>query len=437
MVKKSVNVPKSSRSMFPKGDPSTCHIVSCVRSVLGGALTLVGTNRGVALGYYHPQDGDASQSGTLIFMQKLHHGPVYSFTSNTSNLIASTGHDGACCVITLASIFSKQPMIPPSRFTGHTLPVVAAVFFSDDRTLASLSINGLVLLHDVFHGARNGGALVGFLRVGFPARCLALSRDETCCYVAGRRLVQVDLFNGLRPSRATGFEFGDANGSPDNHRPWLSFYSWTNSKGVIVNTTAADEYFQNLDVCQEDGAVLGTIANRSIDVMKSRERSDESTGFVRWSIAPGRFAASIGIYSPIAKARTGLSHKEAPFCVGTHLDLDHELKGSLPSLWEVWSAKDLRTSQCNIPNQPWKSYPRFSNVRWSDLCLVASEATGSISSSPALFGVDHESCLTVERVKNKLLQQECNELFAELKSLTKREKDSDPERLIKKPRLNS
>ncbi|CCW71742.1 unnamed protein product [Phytomonas sp. Hart1] len=428
---------KSSASVFHKDDLGTRHVVSCVRSGLGGALTLVGTNRGSVLGYYHPENGDGSGYGTLIYMQRMHHGSVYSFALNSSNLVASTGHDGACCVFTLASIFSRPHMMPHRRFTGHTLPVIAAAFFSDDRTLASLSIDGLVLLHDVLHKSKNDSALVGSLRVGFPSRCLALSPDETCCFVAGRRLARVDLFHGLRPSQASEFETTDTQRSFDSQRPWLSFYSWKNSEDMVVNTTATDEYFQNLDVCREDGSVLGTIAHRSIADERSAEGGEKPVGHVHWTIAPGRCTASIGVYSPTTEIPGSMPHKEAGFHVGTHLDLHHNLNENLPLLWEGWSAKDLHSSQCNIASQPWKESPRFSGVRWDDLCQIVSGARSSIPPPFPVFEFDRESRLIVERVKNKQLKQECNELFAELKALAKRQKDSEPERLKKKRRLGS
>lgn len=252
--------------------------VTATLAVLGGSLLLAGTSSGNVIACAIT-DGLAGLAGTLVFAQRVHAGAVHDISLSSSQLVATAGHDAACVVFPLSEVFRGGPAAAGSgpsqvqllRLAGHQLPVLSVAFFSDGCTLASLGVDGRLIVFDVLSGSQ-----VCHVHCGFPARTLALSADESHCFVAGKMLARVDLLHALRAvveERRTGpYQLraspGAVNAAP---QPWLRLCGWDPLPGAprdtprpaVSHRTGRGVFIGQLHVASADGSLAALFSERA------------------------------------------------------------------------------------------------------------------------------------------------------------------------------
>ncbi|KEG13529.1 hypothetical protein DQ04_00951050 [Trypanosoma grayi] len=217
-----------------------------------GGMVVVGTDAGCVLGFAQPgvdvdstatcASGPAGAAGICVYAQTVHYGPVHCLCASTAHLVASAGHDAEPVVQPLANLLSNSTE-RVSRLRGHTLPVTAMTFFSTGTWLTTCGLGGRLIVFDAL--ARTPLCDVS---VGFSVRCLALSPDETACYVGGTQLARVDLYDNDRPVEPLVRR---------NPPAWLQLYSWAcndddnSNDGGFVAEAPADLFIARLAVTPE------------------------------------------------------------------------------------------------------------------------------------------------------------------------------------------
>ncbi|KAH9582322.1 hypothetical protein LSM04_002512 [Trypanosoma melophagium] len=218
--------------------------------VLDSAV-IVGTNEGTVLVFSQlnkdngiaaaRDDSDTKNDevllpGACVYAQTLHHGPVHSLCASTAHLFASAGHDAAAVVQPLTNLLTNGTE-RVHRLSGHTVPVVAMEFFSTGTWLATCSLGGRLIVFDTI-----SRLMLCDVNVGFSVRCLALSPDETTCFVGGMQVARIDLYENDRPVEPLGRR---------DPPLWLQRYSWSCAGEDFLVEAPEDLYIARLSVTED------------------------------------------------------------------------------------------------------------------------------------------------------------------------------------------
>lgn len=475
--------------------------VTCDTPALRGTAHVVGTNNGNVLALY-----DVDSELVPVFSQAMHCGRVYDVAVSTAQLVATAGHDACCCVFPLRALFdvpcgansSTEPGISTitasvaaaagekgkgasasraarptawHRFSPHSLPVVQVKFFSDGRTLASLSIDGELAVHDT-----TTGACIASVRCGFAARALALSADETCCFVGGTHIARVDLFSASRTTTLQhadpmnrGAVGGEVVGLLSRLPPCVRLYSWCDEAGKSENhvhgpashpkpklrySTPPGTLITALRVSPFDGSVTATFTTRqrsasssspSSSTPPSRSSSSSEEGEREVVSAEATWRQDYLIqedvsydYRPLPASTDGAAGRRVHRKRVRGVSTVTSAAASAPSPSEL--AKESRLRPCP---PVWRSWPlmRCSLVSVSTACEEGDALLTHTLSTPwptvelavpsAVKGggsMPSESLTTAERLvmeeeRGRKLQEECDELVRQLKeAMAKRKK---------------
>lgn len=356
---------------------------------LDDALLICGTDKGAVVAFHSTVESAVEASP--IFSLAMHHGAVNVIALSTTQMVATAGHDGVCCVVPLQTFFGRDGADSAVRLLGHSLPIMAACFFTDGYTVVSVSIDGRLLIHDVL----SGGVLCD-VRCGFPTRALALSADETCCYVAGKKVARIDLYAA---HRSENVPLAVHSNSASTQRPGQRLYGWmvgdaecftapAGSIVVAVSTSVVDNTMTALFArSSEEGQVTVThTATWRDDV-------------VQWWMAQSFVPLEVGFLRSGSECKKRLRVEPCKEAAPRSL------------LWCSWQAPRLEIAPCGIkeahsgvPTTPWAEVAAQCGVTAS----VALTTAGSLEEA---------------KERGRRLQCQCDVLAAELReALRKRRK---------------
>lgn len=147
--------------------------------------------------------------------------------SSAGDRVITAGHDATCVLFSLADVCAFTPAPERRRQhgrsdhatennkedfrpgcllrrngvqrvkTGHSLPMVSAVFFTYATRIATLAVDGRLEIIDVSSAEPGVRRVVAVCESGFAARTLCLSVDERYCFIGGSCLLRVDVLRGV------------------------------------------------------------------------------------------------------------------------------------------------------------------------------------------------------------------------------------------------
>ncbi|ORC89841.1 uncharacterized protein TM35_000101090 [Trypanosoma theileri] len=384
--------------------------------VLDGAV-VVGTNRGSVLVFSQlnnnkrgsgidaaTNDCDSKNTedvlpGVCVYAQTLHHGPVHSLCASTADLFASAGHDAAPVVQPITNLLTNGTE-RVHRLSGHTVPVAAMEFFSTGTWLATCSVGGRFIVFDTI-----SRSMLCDVNVGFSVRCLALSPDETTCFVGGMQVARIDLYENDRPVEPLGRR---------DPPLWLQHYSWSCAGEKFIVEAPEDLFIARLSVTPDSLTAF----------FQPRDGSAIDSATATWYHSAADYWLSRN-FERIAKGSHSQKEEEEEE-EGEKKELPHLpfrkillVEDSQTEKTEMEGNKkrkgsSMRLQVCN----GWDTWPR-PHVR------VESQETLHISASAALLdkklpeAADDslEGRLAREEERGKALQAECDEIVHRLKTI--------------------
>ncbi|KAG8345744.1 hypothetical protein ERJ75_001221700 [Trypanosoma vivax] len=350
--------------------------------------------------------------GDCVYARALHNGPIHCLSASAAHLFASAGHDATAVVQPLSNLLSNSDE-SFARFHGHTTAIAATVFFSNGTWLATCSISGRLIIFDTTSRSR-----ICDVRAGFLVRCLALSQDETSCFVGGTQLAQIDLYDNMRPvdpllQRSTP--------------TWLRRYSWLTDKhshgtgvDVVENIGGPEDDSESYTTkCPEDLIIceLHLTADRLAAVFKAKDSVVESSGAVAtwchgaanfWLSCDFRIVPNTCSYL-LSRGLASGATESPPFShirVGDRV-INEQGKTTVPLVprvldgWDSWQRNRVRV------------------LRHSSIHSVVPSSHSA--ADHALPPYSHDS-LASEKERGRRLQMECDELVHQLKVLVNSDK---------------
>ncbi|ESL08432.1 hypothetical protein TRSC58_03865 [Trypanosoma rangeli SC58] len=352
-------------------------------AVVMDRIVVVGTDAGCVLAFAQSSsDAAVDTAGVCVYARALHHGPVHCLCASTSQLVASAGHDAAPVVQpTLNLLTNGEERM--SRLSGHTLPVTAMAFFSTGNWLATCGVGGRFIVFDT-----TTRSLLCDVRVGFSLRCLALSLDETACFLGGTRLARVDLYDN------------DRLVEPMVRRDpplWLQQYSWS-SGGEEFAAEAPEDIFI---------ARLMVTTDRLTAVFRPRGEGESGGASATWGLGAADFWLSRD-FCRVGKKTSGEAGEEPLRCPAfCDIRLETAAPDASPVLrahygWDTWQRARVRVE----PALP---------------LLAGGSDEGLAGSLPAALDDTPAGQLAYEEERGRTLQAECDELVRLLKAKMNRD----------------
>ncbi|ESS67457.1 hypothetical protein TCDM_03907 [Trypanosoma cruzi Dm28c] len=346
-------------------------------------IVVVGTDAGCVLAFSQPSSGaEVGTVGVCVYARTLHHGPVHCMCASASHLVASAGHDAAPVVQPVLNLLTNG-VAQTDRLSGHTLPLTAMTFFSSGNWLATCGLGGRLIVFDT-----TTRSSLCDVSVGFSVRSLALSPDETTCFLGGTRIVRVDLYQNTRPVEPM---------IRREHPLWLQHYSWSSNGDEFVAEAPDDLFIARLTVTED----------RLTAVFRPRGGSGADYAIATWRLGAVDFWLSRDFCRPADKMQVGDGEERLQCSSFRDIFFEESKEDAAPVLqandgWDTWRRARVRL-ECGPPLLTLKRDEGLAD------CLFS-----ALNDTPA-------GRLAYEEERGRILQVECDEVVRLLKAAMRRD----------------